>query len=62
MPPVRNFPLRKVIPRASRTARDYHCPLPENKQMAGSSLFQVALLTVMSLAGGYPTRPAGKLN
>jgi len=30
--------------------------------MAGSSLFRVALLTVMSLAGGYPTRPAGKLN
>jgi hypothetical protein len=36
--------------------------LPENKLMEDSSLFQVALLTAMSIAGGYPTRPAGKLN
>jgi hypothetical protein len=62
MPPARNFPPGKVIPGASRTARDYHCPLPENKLMVDSSLFRVALLTVMFLAEGYPTRPAGKLN
>jgi hypothetical protein len=62
MPPARNFPPGRVIPQASRTARDYHCPLPESKLMEDSSLFRVALLTVISLAGGYPTRPAGKLN
>jgi len=62
MPPARNFPPGKVIPRASRTARDYHCHLPESKLMVGSSLFRVALLTAMSLAGGYPTHPAGELN
>jgi hypothetical protein len=52
----------KVIPKEYRTARDYHCPSPENKQTADSGLSRVALLTVMSLAGGYPTHPADKLN
>jgi len=61
MPPARNCLLRKAIPRASPTARDYHCPLPKSKLMANSSLFLAALLTVMSLAGGYPTHLAGKL-
>jgi hypothetical protein len=36
--------------------------LPESKQMVGSSPFRVALLTAMSLAKGYPIRPAGKLH
>jgi len=48
-------------PAASPTARDYHCPSPKSKLTAGSSPFRVALLTVMSPAGGYPARPAGRL-
>jgi hypothetical protein len=51
-----------VIPGASPTARDYHCPSPESKQTEDSRPFQVALLTVMSLAVVYPGRPVGKLN
>jgi len=62
MPPARNFPPGKVIPGASRTARDCHYLLPENKLTEDSSLFQVVLLTVRSLARGYPARPAGKLH
>jgi hypothetical protein len=51
-----------VIHRTSRTARDYHCPSLGSKPMSYSSPFWVALLTVMSLAGGYPIPHAGKLN
>ncbi len=50
----------RMIPGASRTARDYHCPLPRSKPMVGSKLFRVSLLTVMSLAGGISTRPRGQ--
>jgi hypothetical protein len=52
----------RMIPGASRTARDYNCPLPKSKRMVRSRLFRVSLLTAMSLAGGHPPDPAAKLN
>jgi hypothetical protein len=61
MPPARNSLLRKAIPGASPTARDYHCPLPKSKLMANSSLFLAVLLTVMSPVGGHPSHLAGRL-